>query len=121
MKFHGDARFVRNDADGYLSLNSVVNLSGAIGCRSAKVVSRCPSKDGGSALTTKVSVPPGVGFSPPASEAAGEPEVPGLACCAQAPITSVAVTRKTKAIRARSKASTPLTFMRGRCHAASEH
>jgi hypothetical protein len=27
MKFHGDARFVRNEADGYLSLNSTVYLS----------------------------------------------------------------------------------------------
>src|SRR6266571_3719069 len=27
MKFHGEARFVRNDADGYFSLNSIVFLS----------------------------------------------------------------------------------------------
>src|SRR3954469_3780762 len=30
MKFHGDARFVRNDADGYLSLNTTVLASGAV-------------------------------------------------------------------------------------------
>jgi hypothetical protein len=29
MKFHGEARFVRNEADGYLSLNSMVLASGA--------------------------------------------------------------------------------------------
>src|SRR4026208_2225655 len=27
MKFHGDARFVKKEADGYLSLNSTVYLS----------------------------------------------------------------------------------------------
>src|SRR6185436_13442947 len=30
MKFHGDARLVRNDADGYLSLNTTVLGSDAV-------------------------------------------------------------------------------------------
>src|SRR2546428_7416257 len=30
MKFHGEARFVRNDADGYLSLNTTVLGSDAV-------------------------------------------------------------------------------------------
>src|SRR3954464_11411203 len=30
MKFQGDARFVRNEAEGYLSLNTTVFASGAV-------------------------------------------------------------------------------------------
>src|SRR6185295_12323933 len=73
--------------------------------RSANVVSRCPSNDGGSAFTMNVSVPPATGFSPPAAD--GETVVVGgFAVCWQAASTNASAS--TGARRLRSTATTPL-------------
>src|SRR5205823_2133149 len=110
MKFHGDARLVANEADGYLSLNTswsgaglvIVSTAayaparGAVGWRSAKVVSRWPSYDGGSALTMKVSVPPGLGCSPAGAGVCEPPPVAfgEHAASASAKVSESAATRR---------------------------